>query len=114
MEDRAPEDDDKFIAMVTARAETDARRTVDSPRLGIGSFTEADVDIRIEPPPRAFIDGTTARTMRSALNSSRSTAFCHAASSNDTAAPDGGPPLLVKSRSTPPKRSIVFFVQAAI
>ena len=72
-------------ASVFDSADTDARRTVDSPRFGIGSFTDADVDIRIEPPPRAFIDGTAARTIRSALNSSRSTAFCHAASSNDTA-----------------------------
>ena len=44
------------------------------------------------PPPRAFIDGTTARTIRSVLNSSRFAASCQAASSNDSAGPDGGPP----------------------
>ena len=59
------------------------------------------------PPPRSFIDGTAARTMRSVLNSSRSIASCHAASSNEIAAPAGGPPALVNSRSTPPNRSIV-------
>ena len=72
-------------ASVFASAETDARTTVDSPRFGIGSLTDDEVDIRIAPPPRAFIDGTAARTMRIVLNSSRSIAFCHAASSNETA-----------------------------
>ena len=41
-------------ASVFASAETDARSTVESPRFGIGSFTDADVDIRIEPPPRCL------------------------------------------------------------
>ena len=40
------------IASVLASAETDARNTVDSPRFGIGSFTDDDVETRIAPPPR--------------------------------------------------------------
>ena len=66
------------------------------------------------PPPRASIDGTAARTIRSVLKSSRSTASCQAASSNDSAAPDGGPPALAKSRSTPPKRSSVALAQRSM
>jgi len=73
-----------------------------------------DVDTRIEPPLRCFIDGTTARIIRRVLNSSRSTAFCQAASSNDNAEPAGGPPELVNSKSTPPNRSIVWLVHAAM
>ena len=41
------------IARVFASAGTDARSTVDSPRFGIGSLTDEEVDIRIAPPPRA-------------------------------------------------------------
>ncbi len=44
------------IASVFASADTDARNTVDSPRFGIGSLTEAEVDIRMAPPPRACIE----------------------------------------------------------
>ena len=98
-------------ASVLASAETDARSTVESPRFGIGSLTDDEVDMRIAPPPRACIDGTAARTMRSALNSSRSAASCQARSSNDSAAPAGGPPELVISRSMPPKRSLVAAAQ---
>ena len=98
-------------ASVFASADTDARSTVDSPRFWIGSFTDDEVDIRIAPPPRATMEGTAARTMRSALNSSRSTAPCHAASSNESAAPAGGPPPLANSRSTPPNVSSVARVQ---
>ena len=52
---------------------------MDSPRFGIGSLTEAEVDIRMAPPPRACISGTAALTILSALNSSSSAASCHAA-----------------------------------
>ena len=99
------------IASVFDRADTEARSTVERPRFWIGSFTDDDVDIRMAPPPRACIDGSAARTIRNVLNSSRSTASCHAASSNDTAGPVGGPPELVKSRSTPPKRCDVSAIQ---
>ncbi len=95
------------IARVLASADTLARSTVERPRLGIGSFTEAEVDMRMAPPPRACMSGTAARTIRSALNSSRLAASCHASSSKDTAAPAGGPPEFVNSRSTPPKRFVV-------
>ncbi|OFW07367.1 MAG: hypothetical protein A3H96_05175 [Acidobacteria bacterium RIFCSPLOWO2_02_FULL_67_36] len=101
-------------ASVLARADTEARNTVDSPRFGMGSLTDADVDIRIAPPPRPCIDGTAARTMRSALNSSRSAASCHARSSKEMAAPAGGPPELVINRSMPPKRSIVDRIHRSI
>ena len=63
--------------------------TVDSARFGIGSFTDDDVVTRIEPPPRFCIEGTTARIMRSVLNSNRSIEFCHAASSNESVEPAG-------------------------
>ena len=89
-------------ASVFDSADTDARSTVDRPRFGIGSLTDDDVDTRIAPPPRAFIDGTAARIIRSVLKNSRFVASCHAASSNDSAGPAGGPPALAKSRSTPP------------
>ena len=97
-----------------ASADTAARTTVESPRFGIGSFTEDDVDMRIAPPPRSTMYGTVARTMRSALKSSRSTASCHAWSSNDTAAPAGGPPEFVMSASIPPKRSADVFTQRSM
>ena len=94
-------------ASVLASADTDARSTVESPRFGIGSLTDEEVETRIAPPPREVIDGTAARIIRSVLNSSRFAASCHAASSNDSDGPAGGPPPLHSSRSTPPNFSIV-------
>ncbi len=69
---------------------------------------------RIAPPPRAFIEGTTARTIRSGLNRSRLAASCQAVSSKDSAGPAGGPPAFANSRSTPPNRSIVTLAQCCI
>jgi len=42
------------------------------------------------------------RMLRTTLNSSSSNAHCHARSSNASAEPAGGPPVLANSRSTPP------------
>src|SRR5947199_6164640 len=99
---------------VLASADTDARITLDSARFAIGSLTDEEVLTRIAPPPRACIDGTTSRIVRTALISSRSNAACHAASSNDSDAPAGGPPVLQNSRSTPPNVSTLALCHAAI
>ena len=87
---------------VLASDVTPDRSTFDKARYGTGSFTEDDVPIRIEPPPRVRIDGTTSRTVRITLMSRRSNAACQAASSNPSAVPAGGPPVFANSRSTPP------------
>jgi xanthine/CO dehydrogenase XdhC/CoxF family maturation factor len=78
--------------------------------LGLSSLSAAaeEVDTTIAPPPRAFIDGTASRTMRTALSSSSSNACVQAWSSNESAAPAGGPPALTNSRSTPPIVCTVF------
>jgi hypothetical protein len=50
-----------------ARLVTPERKTLESRRLPIGSFTEVEVSARIDPPPRARIDGSAARTRRTTL-----------------------------------------------
>src|SRR5688572_14074737 len=90
------------LASVFESAETDERMTLDKARLGIGSLTADDVETTMAPPPRCFIEGAQSRTMRTALRTSNSNAPCHAASSNESTVPAGGPPALTKSRSTPP------------
>ena len=70
--------------------------------------------MRIEPPPRDCIDGTARRTSRSALSTSSSNPPRHASSSKPSAGPAGGPPVFVKSRSTPPNRPIVSRCQLSI
>ncbi len=102
------------IDSVLASAATDARRTFDSARLPIGSFTDEEVPTRIDPPPRACIEGTTRRAVRITLRTSRSKPLCHAASSKLNAAPAGGPPVLAYNRSTPPNASTVARCQASI
>src|SRR5688572_6771434 len=52
--------------------------------------------------------------MRSVLNSSRSAASCHARSSKESAAPAGGPPEFVISRSMPPNRSADDLIHASM
>jgi hypothetical protein len=43
--------------------------------------------------------------MRTALSTSSSNAPCHAASSNESVWPAGGPPAFTNSKSTPPNFS---------
>ena len=106
-------DKDLRSAKVFDIAATAERTMFESARFGTGSFTADDVDTTIEPPPRAFIDGTARRTMRTALRTSSSNAPCHAASSNESVVPAGGPPAFTNKRSTPPNFSIVRACHAA-
>jgi hypothetical protein len=99
---------------VFASEVTPDRKTFDSARFGIGSFTEDDVPIRIAPPPRCRIDGTTQRTARTTLMSSRSNALCHATSSKLSESPAGGPPVFANSASTAPSLEIVSVCQRAM
>src|SRR3954471_22667483 len=107
-------EDASSIASVFARADTDARSTVDNPRFGTGSFTDDEVDTRIAPPPRDFMCGTAARTIRMVLNNKRSAASCHARSSNEIASPAGGPPELVMMPSIPQNRSAAAAIHFSI
>src|SRR3954469_12737245 len=58
--------------------------------------------------------GTAARTIRIVLNSNRSAASCHAASSNEMARPAGGPPEFVIRPSIPPNLSAVAAIHLSI
>src|SRR4029450_1206421 len=69
---------------------TPERSTFDNARLGSGSLTDDEVPIRIAPPPRLVIDGTTSRILRTTLISRSSNAHCHARSSKESAVPAGG------------------------
>ena len=92
-------------ASVLASAETEARRTLESVRFAIGSLTDEDVAKRIAPPPALRIAGIARRARRIAERTSSSKALCQAASSMSANFPAGGPPELVKSRSSRPKRA---------
>src|SRR3972149_7034432 len=78
------------MARLLARAATEGRRTLDSPRLGIGSLTDDEVASRMLPPRSK--DGSTARTIRMTL-STRSSKDCrHASSLKPRIGPGAGPP----------------------
>ena len=76
-------------------ADTEVRITVEIARFPMGSRTAEEVASKIAPPPRAVIEGTARRIMRTALSSNSSNAPCQAASSNFRTGPGGGPPELV-------------------
>lgn len=92
-------------ASVLASPATPARRLLDRTRPGIGSFTALEATLMIRPLRLARRCGKAARTIRTTLSSSRSKAFCQAASSKLSNAPPGGPPLLLTRTSNPPKRA---------
>src|SRR5438067_10379221 len=79
----------------------------DNEKPEIGWIAEIAVMLRMLPPPRAFIDGTASRAIRTTYIRFCSIAFDHAVSSKLSAAPSGGAPSLFTRMSTPPYSLLV-------
>ena len=76
--------------------------TFDRIRTSIGSLTEDEVMVSIEPPPLLLIDGRTDLIILTALIRFSSKAFIQSSSVNISNFPGGGPPAFTTNKSTPP------------
>ena len=101
------------VASVRAIPVTAARRLLDSIRLSTGCFTLMDVMLRMRPQPCAFMPGSTARVSSTTLVSNRRVAASHVSGERLSNVPAGGPPALVTSTSTRPKRASATATTAA-
>ena len=87
---------------VLAKPITPLQVATDSPKPAMGWMAEMAVMLRMLPPPRAFMWGTTARAMRTTYMRFCSTALAQAASSKLMSSPSGGAPSLLTRISMPP------------
>ena len=87
---------------VLAKPMTPPQVATERPKPGIGWIAEIAVMLRMLPPPRAFMCGTTSRVMRTTYIRFCSTALAQAASSKLASSPSGGAPSLLTRMSMPP------------
>ena len=88
--------------------------TLERIRTSIGSLTDIEVTVKIEPPPRFRIKGKVARIILTALKRLRSKAACQSSSAKSSNFPVGGPPAFTTSLSTPPNSFSVASVHCRI
>ena len=69
---------------------------------GTGCLIDDEAMVRMRPPPAFFSSGAAACTSRMKLIRFCSNAWCHCASVIDRNGPDGGPPALCTTMSSPP------------
>ena len=88
--------------------------TLERISISIGSLTDIDVTVKMEPPPRSRIEGSAALIIRTALSKFNSKAACQSLSEKSSNFPAGGPPALTSNLSTPPNSLSVILAHCCI